>query len=126
MNNFLYQIYKGTDKGSSESPKEHLVVTENNFADALTSYSKIKEEVKEYSKKPENSKLRCYCCMIEIDLNNHLYGCKNGKVKDHGCLSHTTYVNNYTQSPRMHEYMVNKEAGKEISWLEIMVQKLYE
>lgn len=124
--NSVFKIYRGCDTGSNRSITESLVDQFNNSAEALRCYKDVEKECLEKSKKIGNEKNRYYCYMLKIDLTKKIVGYKNGKMIDNGYFSKTVLANNFTQSPKLHDYMVNIKYGKEIGWVEIFAKRLYE
>ena len=120
MKTKLYTIYKGTDKGTSAEIKENFVGQYSSLEAALTVYEQVKKTCKEQSMQPKNLKTRVFCYMTETDLSQPLIGVKDGKTIDHGFMSRTLYANNFTQTPKAHPYMINKENGVDYDYRTIL------
>lgn len=128
MANFTYEIFKGVDTGATKSPSDHLVAQFNDSKKvALECYKEVQLECLKASKEGTNADNRCYCYMVEVNLNKKIFGEKeDGEIVDCGYFSQTIYEHSYTQRPRKHTYMVNIEDGKTVNYNKILEGHLYE
>mgnify|MGYP003304255217 CR=1 FL=1 len=123
---YIYEIFRGTDLGTNKTPSDYLVAQFRNYEDALAYYEKTKLSCLEKSKEPRYKMTRFYCYMTQVDLSERIIGHKDGVEIDNKFFSKTIFAHNFTQSPRLHDYMINLEGDKKYDWGDILADGLYE
>ena len=120
----LYCIKKGFDTGSSTKgaiQDEYVAyTTERDEAERL--YDALKDLQATESAQPFNQRNRYFCSLRVLDLSSPVYAkfpeCR--RRTRIGFKSEVIYFNNYTQSPKMHRYMINIQNGVTIPYQRIV------